>query len=151
MEQYKEVVEALQKAYAVMPEGVDLSKGGLGELALAYKLGHTLVAGDKGADAMDSEGRLYEYKVSTTNQFNFNHGARKPDWSDNKDTIERHFEGIEGAWVGQRKGMDIVDMAYVPTSILLPDLLSHFENTKGRQLTKNYRIQTFKELNNEHI
>ena len=69
---YSEVVEALEKAFDVMPEGVDLSKGGLGELALAHELGHTLVAGDKGADAQDEEGNLYEYKVSTTNQFNFN-------------------------------------------------------------------------------
>lgn len=44
---YSEVVEALEKAFDVMPEGVDLSKGGLGEIALAHELGHTLVAGDK--------------------------------------------------------------------------------------------------------
>ena len=36
---YEEVVEALQKAFDVMPEGVDLSKGGLGELAMAHALG----------------------------------------------------------------------------------------------------------------
>ena len=38
---YSEVVEALEKAFDVMPEGVDLSKGGLGEIALAHELGHT--------------------------------------------------------------------------------------------------------------
>jgi hypothetical protein len=144
---YEEVVEALQKAFDVMPEGVDLSKGGLGELAMAHALGHTLVAGDKGADAVDSDGKLYEYKVSTTNQFNFNHGARRATWEENQATIERHFEGIEGAWVGHREGMNIVETAYVPTTILLPALLLHFRNTKGGQLTKNYRLKQFKELN----
>ena len=145
---YSEVVEALEKAFEVMPEGVDLSKGGLGEIALAHELGHTLVAGDKGADAQDEHGNLYEYKISTTDQFNFNHGARRPDWSDNKATIERHFQNIKGAWIGQRKGMRITAKAYVPTEILLPNLLDHFENTKGGQLTKNFRMTKFKELNN---
>jgi hypothetical protein len=145
---YSEVVEALEKAFDVMPEGVDLSKGGLGEIALAHELGHTLVAGDKGADAQDEHGNLYEYKISTTDQFNFNHGARRPDWSDNKATIERHFQNIKGAWIGQRKGMRITAKAYVPTEILLPNLLDHFENTKGGQLTKNFRMTKFKELNN---
>ena len=145
---YKDVVEALERAFDVMPEGVDLSKGGLGEIALAHELGHTLVAGDKGADAQDEEGNLYEYKISTTDQFNFNHGARRPDWLDNKATIERHFANIKGAWIGQRKGMRITAKAYVPTEILLPNLLDHFENTKGGQLTKNFRMTKFKELNN---
>ena len=77
---YTDVVIALQKAFEILPKGVDLSKGGLGELALAHELGHTLVAGDKGADASDDEGNLYEYKVSTTNQFNFNFMARRPDY-----------------------------------------------------------------------
>ena len=36
---YTDVVIALQKAFEILPEGVDLSKGGLGELALAHELG----------------------------------------------------------------------------------------------------------------
>ena len=145
---YKDVVEALERAFDVMPEGVDLSKGGLGEIALAHELGHTLVAGDKGADAQDEEGNLYEYKVSTTNQFNFNFMARRSSWEDNKATVEAHFKTIEGAWVGQREGMKIIEKAYVPTEILLPYLLKHFESTKGSQLNKNFRMTKFKELNN---
>ena len=114
---------------------------------MAHALGHTLVAGDKGADAVDSEGKLYEYKVSTTNQFNFNFMARRSTWEENKATVESHFKDIEGAWVGQREGMNIVAKAYVPTTILLPYLLKHFENTKGSQLNKNFRLNKFKELN----
>jgi len=144
---YSEVVEALQKAFDILPKGVDLSKGGLGELALAHELNHLLVEGDKGADAVDSEGKLYEYKVSTTNQFNFNFMARRSTWEENKATVESHFKDIEGAWVGQREGMNIVAKAYVPTTILLPYLLKHFENTKGSQLNKNFRLNKFKELN----
>lgn len=150
MNEYSEVVAALEEVFLLMPEGVDLSKGGVGELARAHELGHALVSGDKGADAQDEEGNLYEYKVSTTDQFNFNHGARRPEWLDNKATIERHFKNIKGAWVGQRQGMKITAKAYVPTELLLPSLLEHFENTKGGQLTKNFRLKKFKELNNEN-
>jgi hypothetical protein len=146
--EYKEVVDALDKVFEVLPAGVSLAKGGVGELAMAHHLGHTLVDGDKGADARDSEGLLYEYKVSVTNQFNFNHGARRPEWQDNKETIERHFQNIEGVWIGHREGMQITEKAYLPTSILLPNLLEHFERTKGGQLTKNFRLKQFKELNN---
>ena len=144
---YTDVVKALQKAFDILPKGVDLSKGGLGELALAHEPNHLLVEGDKGADAVDSEGKLYEYKVSTTNQFNFNFMARRATWEENKATVESHFQDIEGAWVGQREGMNIVAKAYVPTTILLPYLLKHFENTKGSQLNKNFRMNKFKELN----
>ena len=143
---YTEVVVALQKAFDVLPKGVDLSKGGLGELALAHELNHFLVEGDKGADAEDEEGKLYEYKVSTTNQFNFNFMARRPTWEENKATVEAHFKDIEGAWIGQREGMKIIEKAYVPTTILLPYLLEHFKNTKGSQLNKNFRLTKFKEL-----
>jgi len=93
---YDEVVEALNKVFEVIPDGVELSKGGLGELALAHHLGHTLVEGDKGADAMDADGLLYEYKVSTTDQYNFSAGGRSGDWEKDKETIEKHFYDIEG-------------------------------------------------------
>lgn len=146
---YDEVVEALQKACEVLPPGVDLSKGGLGELALAHDLGHTLVAGDKGADAEDADGLLYEYKVSTTNQFNFNYNARADTWEETKDIIERHWHNIAGAWVAHREGMTITEKAYVPTELLLPHLLKHFSNTKGKMLNKNFRMKAFKELNND--
>ena len=145
--EYKDVVEALDKVFEILPAELhDFAK--FGEIALAHELGHTLVKGDKGADARDAEGKLYEYKVSITNQYNFNFNARFPSWEDNKARIERHWENIEGAWIGQRDGMTITDKAYVPTSILLPYLLEHFERTKGSQLNKNFRMQKFKELNN---
>ena len=67
----------LEEVFNILPADVDLSKGGVGELALAAYLDHSLVSGDKGADAKDSDGLLYEYKVSITNQFNFNFGPRK--------------------------------------------------------------------------
>lgn len=145
---YVEIVSALDKAMEHLPPEVDLSKGGLGELALASHLDHKLVAGDKGADAVDAEGKTYEYKVSTTDQFNFNYSARRDTWEESQEIIEKHWEGIEGAWVAHRDGMKIIDKAYLPTSILLPYLLEHFSKTKGKMMNKNFRMKAFKELNN---
>ena len=148
MEQYSEVVEALDKVFKVLPEGLSLAKGGVGEIAIAHHLGHTLVDGDKGADGYDSEGLLYEYKVSETNCFNFHHGTRQPTWEATQARIEKHWVDIEGAWVANRKGMEIVEIAYVPTSILLPYLLAYFKRTKGSQLNKSFNFKNFKELTN---
>jgi|TARA_R110000744_G_scaffold1335_2_gene4744 hypothetical protein len=146
MNEYAEVVSALENVFLLMPKGVSLAKGGVGELAMAYELGHTLVAGDKGADGTDSEGLLYEYKVSETNTFNFHHGTRQPTWEATKARIEKHWENIDGAWVGERVGMRITDKHYVPTSILLPFLLEYFERTKGSQLNRSISMKKFKEI-----
>lgn len=143
MKPYKEAVEMLQKVFDILPEDIDLSKGGVGELALAAHLGHTLVSGDKGADAQDADGNLYEYKVSITNQFNFNFGPRKDDIAA---PIIKHFEGVAGAFCANRKGMEILEVVFVPTQILVPDLIRHFESVSGKQLTKNYRIEAFRAL-----
>lgn len=145
---YSEIVKALDRAMENLPPEVDLSKGGLGELALASHLDHYLVAGDKGADAVDKEGKTYEYKVSTTDQFNFNYNARRDTWEESEAIIRKHWEGIEGAWVAHRNGMKIIDKAYLPTSILLPYLLEHFSKTKGKMMNKNFRLKAFKELSN---
>jgi hypothetical protein len=145
---YAEAVDALAEVFRVLPKGVSLAKGGVGELAMAHHLGHTLVEGDKGADGFDEDGLLYEYKASETNCFNFHHGTRQPTWEATKARIEKHWENIEGAWVGNRKGMRVVEDAYVPTSILLPYLLEYFKRTKGSQLNKTFTLNKFKELNN---
>ena len=52
---YKTIVDLLEKVFDELPEGVDLAKGGVGEIALAHHLGHELIAGDKGADGRDAE------------------------------------------------------------------------------------------------
>jgi hypothetical protein len=145
---YAEAVDALAEVFRVLPKGVSLAKGGVGELAMAHHLGHTLVEGDKGADGFDEDGLLYEYKASETNCFNFHHGTRQPTWEATKARIEKHWENIEGAWVGNRKGMRVVEDAYVPTEILLPYLLEYFKRTKGSQLNKTFTLNKFKELNN---
>ena len=146
--EYKKAVDALAEVFLVLPKGVSLAKGGVGELAMAHHLGHTLVDGDKGADGFDEDGLLYEYKASETNCFNFHHGTRQPTWEATKARIEKHWDNIEGAWVGNRKGMRVVEDAYVPTEILLPYLLEYFKRTKGSQLNKTFTLNKFKELNN---
>lgn len=65
---YNKLVQLLDAVFEELPEGIDLSKGGVGEIALAHHLGHEIIKGDKGADAMDEDGNKYEYKISTTDQ-----------------------------------------------------------------------------------
>ena len=148
MSQYRKAVNMLEEVFSILPDDIDLSKGGVGELALAAHLDHSLVSGDKGADAEDSKGFLYEYKVSITNQFNFNFGPRKKGF---EKVIEQHFDGIAGAYCANRKGMLITEVFYVPSEVLVPALVIHFNKVSGKQLTKNYRMESFKALMNENL
>jgi hypothetical protein len=141
---YKRIVELLDEVFELLPEGVDLSKGGVGEIALASYLGHDIVKGDKGADGIDIEGNLYEYKVSTTDQFNFHFGSRN---GNPGAVVTKHFNGISGAYCAKRVGMKIIEVAFISTEVLVPALIKHFSNTKGGQLNKNYRLCKFKGLN----
>ena len=141
---YKKIVELLDEVFKLLPKGVDLAKGGVGEIALAHHLGHEIVKGDKGADGMDKEGNLYEYKVSTTDQFNFHFGAR----NDNPGAVvTKHFNGIAGAYCAHRVGMEITEVEFVPTELLVPALVLHVNGTVGGQLNKNFRLKTFSALN----
>lgn len=139
---YKTIVGLLDQVFKELPEGIDLAKGGVGEIALAHHLGHELIAGDKGADA-EFEGKKYEYKISTTDQFNFHFGARTEAPGSQ---VLKHFEGIEGAYCAKRDGMTITEVVYVPSHLLVPALILHFNGTVGGQLNKNYRLKSFKAL-----
>ena len=140
---YKKIVELLDGVIELLPEGVSLAKGGVGEIALAHHLGHTVVKGDKGADGMDEDGNKFEYKISTTDQFNFHFGARKEGY---EEVIFDHFENIEGAYCAKRVGMKITDVVYVPSYLLVPALILHFKGTVGGQLNKCFGIKTYKAL-----
>jgi len=142
---YKKIVELLDGVIELLPEGVSLAKGGVGEIALAYHLGHELVEGDKGADGVAPDGKLYEYKITTQDKFNFHFGARKGRY---EEVIFDHFENIEGAYCAKRVGMKIVDVAYVPSEDLVPVLIDHFKGTVGGQLNKCFGMKTYKALNN---
>jgi hypothetical protein len=140
---YKTIVDLLEKVFNELPEGVDLAKGGVGEIALAHHLGHELIAGDKGADGRDAEGNEFEYKVSTTDQFNFHFGAR----TENPGSpVIKHFEGVAGAYCAKREGMKITEVVFVPSHLLVPALILHFNGTVGGQLNKNYRLKSFSAL-----
>jgi len=142
---YDKLVELLDAVFEELPEGIDLSKGGVGEIALAHHLGHEIIKGDKGADAMDEDGNKYEYKISTTDQFNFHFGAR----NDNPGAVvTKHFDGLAGAYCAKRVGMNITDVVFVPSSVLVPALIKHFNGTIGGQLNKNYRLNSFSALKN---
>ncbi|MBL6985208.1 MAG: hypothetical protein ISR74_06400 [Candidatus Thioglobus sp.] len=142
---YNKLVQLLDAVFEELPEGIDLSKGGVGEIALAHHLGHEIIKGDKGADAMDEDGNKYEYKISTTDQFNFHFGAR----NDNPGAVvTKHFDGIAGAFCAKRVGMKITDVVFVPSSVLVPALIKHFNGTIGGQLNKNYRLNSFSALKN---
>lgn len=146
---YKKAIEYLHKAFAELPEGVELTKGGIGELALANHLGHTLVDGDKNADAFNEEGLEFEYKVSHTDQFNFNFGTRQMQngmsW---EDKITTKVSKWEGAYCARVIGVTVEEVAYVESKVLLDYLLGHFRNTKGQLLVKNFSMKAFKALKN---
>tara|TARA_S200002703_G_scaffold143764_1_gene136981 strand:+ start:646 stop:1098 length:453 start_codon:yes stop_codon:yes gene_type:complete len=146
---YKKAIEYLHKAFEELPAGVELTKGGIGELALANHLGHTLVHGDKNADGFDLEGKQYEYKVSHTDQFNFNFGTRAMlngvSW---EDKIKRKVRKWEGAYCARIVGVTIEEVAYCDSKTLLNYLLQHFSRTKGDLLVKNFSMRNFKQLKN---
>ena len=145
---YKKAIEYLHKAFAELPEGVELTKGGVGELALANHLGHTLVDGDKNADAYLGE-LEYEYKISHTDQFNFNFGTRQMqngmEW---QDKIRTKVSKWEGAYCARVIGVTVEEVAYIESKVLLDYLLEHFSNTKGQLLVKNFSMKAFKALKN---
>lgn len=145
---YQRAIELLTKVYEELPAGVELTKGGIGELALAHYLDHTLVDGDKGADGEDSEGKQYEYKISATNQYNFNFGGRGLDRSGRswQDRIIDYMDKIEGAYCAENNGVEIVDCAYCDSQTLKEYLLNHFENSTGHQLNKNFSMNAFRNL-----
>jgi|TARA_B100001094_G_scaffold211298_1_gene205206 hypothetical protein len=145
---YKKAIEYLHKAFAELPEGVELTKGGVGELALANHLGHTLVDGDKNADAYLGE-LEYEYKISHTDQFNFNFGTRQMqngmEW---QDKIRTKVSKWEGAYCARVIGVTVEEVAYIESKVLLDYLLEHFSKTKGQLLVKNFSMKAFKALKN---
>ena len=146
---YKKAIEYLDKAFAELPEGVELTKGGIGELALAHHLGHELVDGDKNADAFDDEGQEYEYKISHTDQFNFNFGTRAMQngmtW---EEKITTKVSKWKGAYCARVVGVNVEEVAYCDSETLLKYFLQHFANTKGQLLNKNFRMASFKQLKN---
>ncbi|HCV50122.1 MAG TPA: hypothetical protein DGP89_02155 [Saprospirales bacterium] len=145
---YKKAIEYLDKAFSELPEGVELTKGGIGELALANHLGHTLVDGDKNADAYLGE-LEYEYKISHTDQFNFNFGTRQMqngmEW---QEKITTKVSKWEGAYCARVIGVTVEEVAYIDSTTLLDYLLEHFSKTKGQLLVKNFSMKAFKALKN---
>jgi hypothetical protein len=123
--------------------GDQLAKGGLSTILLANRLGHTIVPGDKKADAKDADGKQYEYKVTLGNQMDFNFGPRKKKSGKAYDqTIKKHFQLLEGAYCGVRKGGDFARIAYCPSKTLVPFLIAHFAKVGANQLTANLPIET---------
>lgn len=150
---YDQIAAHLSSAFAAIADAglTDvLPKGGVGAILLAHHLDHTLVPGDKGADASDSSGKKFEYKVSITNQFNFHFGARR-ECESPEQAVRRHFNGIEGAYCARRDGCRFVEIAYCPSKSLVEYLCDHFNRTKGRQLNMNISIKKFLKLPNSTL
>ncbi|MDX2192030.1 MAG: hypothetical protein NW201_01665 [Gemmatimonadales bacterium] len=122
-----------------------LSKGGVGSILLAHRLGHQLVPGDKGPDAKDGSGSLFEYKVSNTNQFNFNFGGAS-DAQFAREQVDRHFASIAGAYCGLRSGATFVSIAYCPSLPLTKHLKEYFSQSQSKTLVKNFSMEAFSQL-----
>ena len=102
---YDRLVDLLRNAMDELVElgfAPTLSKGKVGEFLLAHHLDHEAIDGGGGLDGLDAKGRLYEYKYSQDNQFNFNIGDWIPkDASD--DRLHLKFGHVEGAFLGAGK------------------------------------------------
>lgn len=123
-----------------------LAKGGVGEILLAHRVGHTLHSSDKGSDGIGSDGKRYEYKVSITDQYNFHFGTRNAtDTPEAK--VRRHFQGVEGAYCARREGANLVEIIFVPSASLTNHLIEHFRRTTGDQINKNFRLAALLSLN----
>jgi|TARA_B110000263_G_C15074935_1_gene403557 hypothetical protein len=155
---YEKSVEALVNFFRAMREdGLEdvVSKGGIGEILLADKLGHTLVDGDKGADGKDDDGKLYEYKVSITNQYNFRFGTRpnQPMVKGESDPdlekmITKHFLGFEGAICAERKRgtAEISRAVFVSKRVIVDYLKKWFQSKSPNQVIKNFTLDDFAKL-----
>jgi hypothetical protein len=144
---YASVIGSMERAYAKCDElGIAediFPKGGIGEFLLARHLNHVLVAGGKGADAMDPRtGATFEYKVSAGSGFNFHFGARKSH-KENEALLSKKFANISGAYIGLHNRGQFVHVAYCPTDALIEDLLCSVRDTLGGQLQKGYTFQQF--------
>lgn len=145
------LVRALTDAYvAAEAAGIEdqaLSKS-ISDIFLANHLGHRLLPGGQGADAIDSDGNHYEYKCNTGNRVQciFNLGANR-----GLDTNIRHvrakFAGIEGIYYAQLAWGQVGQVAYIPTRYFLPALEQHIENSvRGGLLAWNLPWESFLRL-----
>jgi|ETNmetMinimDraft_26_1059896.scaffolds.fasta_scaffold146434_2 hypothetical protein len=137
------LVEALIVVHKLLPKGITLSKGGVGEIAAAFYLGHTLTGTDKGPDGYDSEGNFYEYKVCTKDsnlRFNFHMGSRRDSISGW--TVEEHirdkFKNIKGCYCLVRDGMDIIDGEYIPVDKVIEICLDYQSKSFSQQINPNF-------------
>ena len=147
---YDIIVECLRKVFLEIEKlGISdvMSKGGVGEILLAHYLEQELIGSDKGPDGIDKKNQKFEYKVSTTDQFNFHFGTRETKkGSLPQDKVMKHFDGIVGAYCAERVGASFVKLIYLPTTHLVSDLCDHFAKSHGKQLNKNYRFESLKKI-----
>ncbi|WP_045493048.1 hypothetical protein [Vibrio hyugaensis] len=147
---YDELVGHLKKALELVSSlklGEGLSKGKIGEVILANYLNHELIKGDKGGDGVDSEGFRYEYKISHDNQFNFNFGHSTKRKETIEELVNRHFEGVEGAFCALMDKGEPKKIVYCPISTLTPYLISHISKSTGKTYIKRFDpIEEFSEL-----
>lgn len=144
---YDDLIPDLQKCLkkvSALGLGQGLAKGKAGEILLAHHLGHTLISGDKGADAQDAQGNLYEYKVSHDNQFNFNFGPAGITLGQTAEqVIKVKFAPITGAYCAMMVDDQILAVAYCPKEPLVENLMVWFDQKKRNLINKNFSIDSF--------
>ena len=157
MGRYDASVSALKNWFtALETEGVSdiASKGGVNEILLANALGHELVAGDKGADGRDSDEKVHEYKVSITNQYNFEFGFRPDKFVKGKRSkkvekmVKGHFRNISTAICAERKkgSAELTRVVQCDSKVVVKDLLEHFDKYGPKRILKNYSLDNFAKL-----
>ena len=135
---YDDLADHLSAALAEMIRlelGPSLAKGRVGEILLARHLGQRLSVGGGGADGVGDDGKLFEYKVSHDNQFNFNFGHARPEGGTDE-LVNKHFAGFTGAYCALMVGPEITQIWYCSSETLVPYLKNHLSSVTGKTFQK---------------
>lgn len=149
---YDDLVDEIQLAYAEANRlGIAnrLAKGGVSEILLARELNHLCSTSAKGWDAKDiGQERFHEYKISETNQFNFDFGTRVDDI---RALVERGYDGHEFCYVARRDGTKITTIMEIPILALSETIIAHFAKTTGKRLNMNYNWERLEEIEGTRV
>ena len=144
---YDDLVDEIQSAFTEANRfGIAnrLAKGGVGEILLAKELNHLCSTSAKGWDARDIGKEIFhEYKISETDQFNFDFGTRVDDI---KALIKKSYDGHEFCYVARREGIQISTVMQIPIGSLIETIIKHFEKTSGKRLNMNYSWERLKNI-----
>lgn len=111
-----------------------LTSNKIWEVLVGIKLNHKVLSEQKKFDAIDSEGKNYEYKVSKTYSFNF---------EDISDNVLKKFINVEKIILAiiDKEKMEIVHLYYADPGLVVKKLIEKLKAKKERYLSKGKEIR----------